>query len=142
MDVFPYQSEAYKQYHINKQPQSQVKTKSQKKIIEKKQTYYKENREKILQNAKIRNKIYYEKNKERLKEYHKVYYKDWYAKNKYRFPVYSARYRERKKQKIIADAILKDGNTSNRNQSITTTHTTREETEEEIRETDIRDEGH
>lgn len=105
MDVFPFQSETYKQYHINKQQQSQVKRKPKKKVRDDKRTYYLKNREKILENAKIQNKIYYEKNKERLKEYGKTYYKEWYAKNKHRFPAYSAKYRQKKKEKMIADSM-------------------------------------
>lgn len=97
MDVFPFQSETYKQYHINKQQQSQDKTKPKKKIRDDRHTYYLKNREKILQKSIIQNKIYYQNNKERLKEYRKIYYKEWYAKNKHRFPVYSAKYRQKKK---------------------------------------------
>ena len=85
MNIFPYQSETYKQYYLNKQT----------KIEPKKQTYYENNREKISQ----RNKIYYKKTKDYYKKYHQDYHKIWYANHKERFVEYNRRYAEKNNKK-------------------------------------------
>ena len=91
MNIFPYQSEKYKLYYLNKQ--------KQKEIIPKKPTYYENNREKISQ----RNKNYYEKTKEYYKQYHHDYHKAWYINNKSRFVEYNRRYKDKNNKKCNCD---------------------------------------
>jgi len=90
MDIFPFQSETYKLYYINKQKEV---------IPPIKQTYYENNREKV----SSRNKKYYEKTKEYYKKYHHDYHKIWYANHKERFVEYNRRYKDKNTKKHICE---------------------------------------